>query len=290
MFSLLPLVAILMSSFLSVNAVTYIGCTGDYNLGTSDQPTSARGNVGKCDGYCTTPYFYYRPLGEFCACSDATPNPQMYVQGESAQGGCSSDDYYQVYSRVTSFNFQGCAENMITDEAPPDVATLEECFAACANKGSAMFLPYYNENILQCRCNSDYTIEGETPKTCGPTVWFTYTHSPDASASGLSRRILRERSSIIRRESQTFCPKGAKACSIPGRGSYECIDTSSELESCGGCMSGEYHSSSNVTIGTDCSSLPGVARGAITCYNSQCEAFACKKGYQLASGLCVPIA
>ncbi|WVW79565.1 hypothetical protein I302_101534 [Kwoniella bestiolae CBS 10118] len=293
MFSFLPLVAILASSILSVNASTYIGCTDSVIVGSSNPPGSVQGNVGKCESYCTNsypnPYFYYREDSQLCYCSDASPDAQVYVQGASDQGGCVSTAYYQVYARTTSFEFQGCASNMITDNAPPNVIELEDCFAACASEGSAMFLPLYNDDLFACRCNIDNTIEGKSPTTCGPNVWFTFTHSAGATASGLARRNLKERLIALRRQSQTLCPKAAKACSVPGSETYECIDTSSELESCGGCMFGEFQSSNNVTLGTDCSSLPGVARGAVTCYNSQCEAFACKKGYELVSGHCAPI-
>ncbi|WWD06946.1 hypothetical protein V865_005043 [Kwoniella europaea PYCC6329] len=292
----LPLVALLGSTFLatSVNAATYIGCTDSVIVGSSNPPSSTQGNVGKCESYCAenypNPYFYYRADLEVCFCSDNSPGAGIYDPGSSNLGGCASTSDYQVYATTTSFEFQGCYDNMVTDKAPSDVIELEDCFAACGTEGSAMFLPAYNYDLFQCRCNTPNTISGVNEVTCGPNVWFTFTHSAAATASGLARRNLKERLLAVKRQSLTLCPGNAKACSVPDTGAYECIDTTSELESCGGCMFGEFQSSKNVTLGTDCSSLPGIARGAVTCRNSQCEAFACKKGYELVAGLCVPIA
>ncbi|OCF56085.1 hypothetical protein L486_06026 [Kwoniella mangroviensis CBS 10435] len=155
-----------------------------------------------------------------------------------------------------------------------------------------MFNPYALAPSFGCRCNAPNTIQGGSGNevTCGTYTWYTFTHTAEAAASDLARRMMKERLLQLKRESQTLCPQGNKACVVPGSASYECVDTRTELESCGGCLHGEYQATSNVTLGTDCSTLPGVALGAITCSNSQCEAFACKKGYELASGLCVPIA
>nr|XP_019049798.1 hypothetical protein I302_00217 [Kwoniella bestiolae CBS 10118]OCF28728.1 hypothetical protein I302_00217 [Kwoniella bestiolae CBS 10118] len=134
---------------------------------------------------------------------------------------------------------------METDKAPSSVVELEDCFAACATEGSAMFYPNYNDDMFDCRCNTPNTIQGASSTTCGPNVWFTFTHSADATASGLARRNLKDRLIALRRQSQTLCPKDAKACAIPGSETYEvkrdrehfltefvnaeqCIDTSTE--------------------------------------------------------------
>ncbi|RSH90824.1 hypothetical protein EHS25_009999 [Saitozyma podzolica] len=68
------------------------------------------------------------------------------------------------------------------------------------------------------------------PDDCA--VW---SHTPGSAASGLTRR----RRALPAR---TLCPSQYTACNVPGTNgtAYECIDVMSELESCGGCIEGEY--------------------------------------------------
>jgi len=60
---------------------------------------------------------------------------------------------------------------------------------------------------------------------------------------------------------------------VGGPSSWECINTASDLESCGGCLSllpfTPYHSSS----GTNCKSLPGVAD--VECLAGECVVYRC---------------
>jgi hypothetical protein len=71
------------------------------------------------------------------------------------------------------------------------------------------------------------------------------------------------------------CPFGYSSCPVPGGGS-ECLDTSSDLESCGGCV----HDG-----GVDCSALPGVS--SVSCVSGQCQLYSCSKGYSLVDNRCV---
>ncbi|GAA5841977.1 hypothetical protein JCM5353_003637 [Sporobolomyces roseus] len=71
-------------------------------------------------------------------------------------------------------------------------------------------------------------------------------------------------------DSQLLCPAGETACPIfPRMGTYECIDTSSELENCGGCSSRSQ--------GEDCTLIKGAL--AVTCKSSKCNVFTCQPGY-----------
>jgi len=73
-------------------------------------------------------------------------------------------------------------------------------------------------------------------------------------------------------DSRLLCPTGATACPIfPRMGSWECIDTEIELESCGGCASRSE--------GEDCTRIKG-AQG-VTCSSGQCLVFSCQPGYEL---------
>ncbi|KAG9079261.1 hypothetical protein FS749_008662 [Ceratobasidium sp. UAMH 11750] len=74
---------------------------------------------------------------------------------------------------------------------------------------------------------------------------------------------------------QWFCPSTHQSCPIlpPTKRSteYECIDTSSELKSCGGCVSAGQ--------GQDCLAIPNVK--VVTCKTGQCVVEKCKPGYKL---------
>ncbi|GAA6063553.1 hypothetical protein JCM10212_002665 [Sporobolomyces blumeae] len=75
-------------------------------------------------------------------------------------------------------------------------------------------------------------------------------------------------------DSQLLCPLGETACPIfPRMGTYECIDTSSELENCGGCAS--------KSLGEDCTSLQGAL--GVTCQSGKCNVFTCQSGYEFDS-------
>ncbi|GAA5857591.1 hypothetical protein JCM8547_004285 [Rhodosporidiobolus lusitaniae] len=73
-------------------------------------------------------------------------------------------------------------------------------------------------------------------------------------------------------DSRLLCPVGETACPIfPRMGTYECLDTNSELESCGGCLSkGD---------GEDCTAIKG-AQG-VTCQSGSCIVFTCQPGWEL---------
>jgi hypothetical protein len=70
---------------------------------------------------------------------------------------------------------------------------------------------------------------------------------------------------------------GANQIVCPVGKGWECLDTTSNLEACGGCP-GQKSS-------VDCSTLPGVSD--VQCRDSQCVAYRCARGYTLKNGKCV---
>jgi hypothetical protein len=72
----------------------------------------------------------------------------------------------------------------------------------------------------------------------------------------------------------SLCPKNLEACPIKGSllpGSYECLDTANELESCGGCAS--------IGKGQDCTTIEGAWN--VGCEQGRCKVLACAAGYRL---------
>jgi hypothetical protein len=65
-------------------------------------------------------------------------------------------------------------------------------------------------------------------------------------------------------------------------GNYECIRTSSDLESCGGCA----YPLPGRKLGVDCSAIPNV--GAASCSAGQCQIETCLRGFVSNGSECVP--
>jgi len=71
-----------------------------------------------------------------------------------------------------------------------------------------------------------------------------------------------------------FCPSGLSQCPVKGvLGEYECIDTTSELESCGGCAS--------VGKGKDCNTIAYATTSS--CLGGVCVVLACDSGYKISA-------
>lgn len=90
-----------------------------------------------------------------------------------------------------------------------------------------------------------------------------------ATTVGASQRARSRRADFSLTARGSRCPAAHTACSIPGsvRG-FECIDTNSNIEMCGGCANAG---------GVDCTTLPGV--DAVGCIAGQCEVWACAEGF-----------
>ncbi|GAA5923932.1 uncharacterized protein JCM15063_005503 [Sporobolomyces koalae] len=87
-------------------------------------------------------------------------------------------------------------------------------------------------------------------------------------------------------DSQLLCPAGETACPIfPRMGTYECVDTMSELENCGGCASR--------SLGQDCTAITGAL--GLACQSGKCNVFTCQPGWEFSQisrdghGACIKI-
>jgi hypothetical protein len=134
---------------------------------------------------------------------------------------------------------------------------------------------YPTSNFLPTGCNCQFTcINGWVQ--CGnncidPTMTACVSGIPltlgggGGASGGNSRR-------------SHMCPPGREYCRA-GRSGWECLDTSSDLEACGGCpYSG---------VGVDCSALPGA--GSVACVEGKCVIQTCDQGYTLRGTDCVQI-
>jgi hypothetical protein len=92
-----------------------------------------------------------------------------------------------------------------------------------------------------------------------------------------------KRSPELKARSAPLCPTGLDACPISGAkgGDYECLDTATELESCGGCAS--------LGGGQDCTAIPGAWN--VGCDRGRCTVYTCAGGFMRSQDgkSCVPL-
>ncbi|KAJ2913268.1 hypothetical protein MD484_g7140, partial [Candolleomyces efflorescens] len=76
------------------------------------------------------------------------------------------------------------------------------------------------------------------------------------------------------------CPVGYTACGILGRatGSWECINTQRDLESCGGCLV-SVTNELDKSGGQDCTAIDGVSD--VACVQGSCLVRKCMPGYEV---------
>lgn len=125
-----------------------------------------------------------------------------------------------------------------------------------------------------------------TPAPRPPPTPPTNDDSTDAEAP-VPSGARRKRDVRPKTVNETYCMKGLTACAIPGTSDWECVDPQHDLESCGGCAFGNFGGAS-AAMGVDCSSLPGVKSTGVQCSWGRCVIIACRKGYSLELGHCVP--
>jgi len=76
------------------------------------------------------------------------------------------------------------------------------------------------------------------------------------------------------------CPQGLSVCGVLGRSTnaWDCVDTQSDLESCGGCAI-PLRGNGPHGDGEDCTSLPGVSD--VSCIRGECMVHRCMPGYDI---------
>ncbi|GLB36163.1 hypothetical protein LshimejAT787_0304510 [Lyophyllum shimeji] len=105
-------------------------------------------------------------------------------------------------------------------------------------------------------------------------------HGHDADGPG---GHWKKRSAQLKSRSAPLCPTGLDACPISGAkgGDYECLDTATELESCGGCTS--------LGSGQDCTAIAGAWN--VGCEQGRCIAYTCAGGFNRSRDgkSCIPL-
>ncbi|WRT66948.1 uncharacterized protein IL334_003913 [Kwoniella shivajii] len=178
------------------------------------------------------------------------------------------------------------------DDRGRDVADARQCWQMCDTYAWAgVVYDPIDLGRVSCTCYdyNDHPWYGTPATACLPGAWFIYNHDPYASAA--VRRRSREKD-IRSNAHSSLCPEGSSACNIlDGSGlSYECIDTNQEIESCGGCTSGSFRPIDipEESEAQDCTSIPGVALGGVTCLAGRCIISHCQTDHVLEENTCHP--
>ncbi|RDX45574.1 hypothetical protein OH76DRAFT_1407968 [Lentinus brumalis] len=161
--------------------------------------------------------------------------------------------------------------NLITSSPSSQVCTYpEHAIPMCAAGNPCGF-----------SCGNGFsTVPATNPSTCACVApgavcngVCTTSSCPSSVVTATRRRYM---NSLRKR---AMCPEGTTACGVyERRGAlstpWECIDTMSDLESCGGCINPLDAFS---TRGVDCTAIPGVID--VSCVSGACVVNRCGVGY-----------
>ncbi|WOO85997.1 uncharacterized protein LOC62_07G009485 [Vanrija pseudolonga] len=285
--------AVLAASVSAATAPVYAGCV-------DSAPAGAVRRIGvltheQCLTACAGSKFsYFRPASPVCFCHDIGPAGTDLRPAPSTDGACGVNRML-VEKLLTSYTFQGCAaaDGMTYYDDPfgAPVSDVLQCFNYCNDNSHVqfwVFAVFYaggkpgGPNTgpwCQCSTSTSYDVV-----PCDSSTAYNYNLERIASASWVVRRADKRRLGGSSRNA--LCPGTKEACLVyEGSGGFECLDTTSELESCGGCRYGALGGNATA-VGEDCTVTPGAVEGATSCISGECVAFACLPGWTLIDGRC----
>ncbi|GAA5820376.1 hypothetical protein JCM10212_002726 [Sporobolomyces blumeae] len=255
------------------------------NPGASDNSLMNQGDrVNPTNAQCTmeteTGAYFCGIAGATCS-SDANCDNGICVngicQGGFLQGCAGSDPNCSGFLYCMSGDYSVTAAN---------TCGAEGAFCQDVTQGSNSFTDAQNEAIFNQFCASGYCNYGTgncdvhattVGADCSSDPEFACTQTSTGQAltcdqtsftcqlAAVPSGRARARRNLARRN---LCPASHEACAIEGSSGFECIDTSSNLEQCGGCATSG--------AGVDCTALPNV--DAVGCVAGVCEIWSCAEG------------
>nr|XP_018264050.1 uncharacterized protein I303_03928 [Kwoniella dejecticola CBS 10117]OBR86208.1 hypothetical protein I303_03928 [Kwoniella dejecticola CBS 10117] len=185
-------------------------------------------------------------VDRYCLCSVEAPSPESMVGNADA---CRANDpsVVTVTANVPRWRWTDDLDRVcwgVNGGSPSlyhPVNNAVECIGICTRYALVVYKD--DGSPPGCWCEGYRWWEETAPVTCGFNVAFTYEYKFwETQPSGIARRQARAKRLLEERKDTSLCPGGKTACNIlDGDGlSFECIDTDAELESCGGCLYGEF--------------------------------------------------
>ncbi|WVQ85514.1 hypothetical protein IAT38_007679 [Cryptococcus sp. DSM 104549] len=311
------LVATLFSLPYAYAASPWVGCLLTASATSASSSRSRTSGSGTCITACASAgaqYASFVPgilIGNNCFCINegSYPNSVGYAApSTSLEAVCVPILQASTYVVSSTYTYDGCYApsglispiiNAATGNLGHTVSSPRACFTRCASTQAAYVVPYLTltgSPRYGCACGDETTVSG-IPTVCGLGLFYRYNHPAGAAASSLPRkkrenaRVMAMKRAQMVKERAWDCPTGMKACNVDGaQDSWECVDPARDLESCGGCTYGDFvRGAVNLTepTGFDCTTIPGILRGSVTCSDGRCTAFACKRGWTLSNGECL---
>nr|XP_018258956.1 uncharacterized protein I303_08497 [Kwoniella dejecticola CBS 10117]OBR81114.1 hypothetical protein I303_08497 [Kwoniella dejecticola CBS 10117] len=242
---------------------TFVSCmasawSNEDSVTIATNPTSAEGCSQECYYYPDQTYMwsYYLWGTGACMCSNTYEPLENTVTaaGRNFQRTCEDADY-EVWVTASTWSTNACytrqedpeAESLLTPKGQVDDP--EVCLTECTGYeyASTLVTGDSDEATMNCWCGpaEGYYGAQEHETECGVGYYTTYQHLVNTVVgSGFAKRQLHLKERLIRQRGRkrALCPGGLTACTIAGVAeSFECIDTTSELESCGGCVTSAFN-------------------------------------------------
>ncbi|KAF7791851.1 hypothetical protein EIP86_002875 [Pleurotus ostreatoroseus] len=190
-------------------------------------------NLPRSDADCNESEFFFEQKS-CCLPYGGVPNPPTPPSGVT----CPVSGWYWHNTK------QCCVPHQPTQPSSPSPQCDKDCF--------------WSKLDLKCYPGGSTSTTPSTPK-------------PSGNANNHYRRRDDHKS-----RSAPLCPNAMEACPIKGlmgtSGDYECLDTKTELESCGGCAS--------TGAGQDCTAIEGAWN--VACNQGSCAVYTCQQGYKVA--------
>ncbi|BEJ14097.1 hypothetical protein CspHIS471_0312710 [Cutaneotrichosporon sp. HIS471] len=264
-----------------VNIILTAGSVADSYTGC---PTYCQGTQG-------TTYSAYQPglfgLLSNCYCTNSQPTSQHATAGSNSAGNCPGGTYQVNYlgPPANVLDFTGCTTGGIPGSGSPGAFTTpnaDQCFTTCQTYKYLILIPSSGPSF-SCQC-ANFLTPGSAA-TCNVGVQNIYNNAAMAPSGGARKRRNQEMQKRIA-ENNSPCPHGTEACLIPGSvHAWECVDTSTDLESCGGCVTAVFDQPHRNATGVDCTI--GAAVGGASCSRGICKQWRCTRGWVLEKGRCV---
>ncbi|KAJ7302353.1 hypothetical protein DFH08DRAFT_945690 [Mycena albidolilacea] len=188
-----------------------------------------------------------------CLCISTIPE---YIESNLLLGAIALFGKKALIAELTLMvnNCAGSSQCHYPSHSVPSCKSGSPCYFTCTDGYSAYPSGAYP---TQCVCSYPYT---ECNGKCG-----TFRGCPSTY--------------YAKREIVGKCSEGYTACGVPGAGakSWDCIDTQTDLESCGGCPYSDLSYPS--PLGKDCTLISGVSD--VACVKGHCVVHKCISGYDL---------
>jgi len=206
------------------------------------------------NGQCACPTGAYHDTTKKCCTLLCNPTQQTY---DAAQNRC-------VNKCSTGFTWSSSTMN------PTGLC----CTSGTTCRNKVCCKPEEEEMGPGKCCPRGNTWSTALNKCQGPSG--VTTPPPKVRRSKLPVRALALDEKTRLRMDEKLCPKDFSACPIDksGSGSYECLDSFTDITSCGGCAS--------VGEGQDCTAIKGAKW--MGCDAGSCVVYSCRKGFKLVDG------